>query len=251
VLAVVQRDHGPVSVRVHRWVDAAEVPGGVAGTPAQAGRIGRLMAWLHRIGAEMIESARPPVPWKPVPDEEWRERAAAAAVLGADWAHPLRDIIPGLSALAGDLERWLAEPTPAVVSHGDLNQTNWRRAPGGRLMLFDWDGAGIVSTDLEVGSAALEWAGVSRGAPAMDTLAALIAGYRANGGTLRLRGPALFAGWLRGTVWWLGHCVDRIIAGRETDDALLAGAHFHVRECLEKVPRVYRSLDAWTAQAGL
>ncbi len=174
VMAVPDR-YGGGWVRVFEWVSGTAVD---LTDPGLATEVGELLGRLHAgalpaVGAvdPWYETVPDPGSWsallKSAPDEAWPGRLADRLPL-----------IRRLSELVTP-----APPDQLLTCHRDLHPDNVLRDAGGDLIVLDWDDVGPAAPARELARALLNWQ-VDAGA--------LVAGYRAAGGTARLAEPGVF-----------------------------------------------------------
>jgi hypothetical protein len=103
--------------------------------------------------------------------------------------------IAGDAVLADALRQAKAAYRARCLIHGDLRPEHWLEMPDGTLRLIDWEMGGGGDPMLDLASALIEPAldAIRAGAPARDwlaradrTIAELVAGYRAHGGSVFL-----------------------------------------------------------------
>lgn len=149
---------------------------------------GTILGTLHSL-------ALPPRPGEVV--DEWYLQAPSADELThlvdrarraeRPWAAALQDHLPRLVELAELVAESSLAADDVIVCHCDLTPDNVFRAAGGdALLVVDWENAGPLSAEAELGMTISSWA-------APDRWRAFLDGYEAAGGPATLRGPASFA----------------------------------------------------------
>ncbi|WP_203940821.1 phosphotransferase enzyme family protein, partial [Spirilliplanes yamanashiensis] len=155
------------ALRLHDWVDVRPVDLAAAATP---GRLGELLARLHRCA--------PPAAGEPVDD--WYERPPPDAA----WATPPAGL-PALTALVTP-----ADPARLIVCHRDLHPGNVLEDARGELVVLDFDDLGPADPSRELAGALFDW--FCDPAPDLAAMRAAHAAYVAAGGPGRVAAPADF-----------------------------------------------------------
>jgi Ser/Thr protein kinase RdoA (MazF antagonist) len=169
---------GDRRVRVYEWADV-EDPGEPPVGAAAAAEAGRLLGLLHGLALPapgFIDAWYTQSP----PPRTWAALADRASAAGAAWGSPLA----GASVLLAELEALIGPPpgTPPIACHRDFSPDNVRaRRPGGQLVVLDWEDAGPLHAERELGYVLLGWAASG---PHFDAAAAeaLLGGYAAASG---------------------------------------------------------------------
>lgn len=189
---------------VHRWVEGTAVP--EEALPVDdAFSLGEVLARVHALDVRWPH----PADEEPVP-VDWPDAARRARRSGQRWAAELEAQVETFASIARFVET-CERPGPLVLTHRDVQPWNLLRHEG-RLVLLDWELAGLLDLAGELGSTAL---GVAKG-PGPDAVepavfSAVLAGYTAGGGTLPPPGPHWFVhlvgGWLSFTRWSIERCL--------------------------------------------
>lgn len=211
--------------RVHEWIEVGPAP--VTPTPAAAaGRVGAIFGRLHRLA---IPSQAPINPYLTAvrPAEEWEQLLSRAQSRGKPWAGQLGAAVPGLLELSATAAGGVGEGA-LILCNCNLIPENVRVGHGDELVVTEWDFAGSLTAEMEIGYALTHW--VLRPSLNHRALAAFREGYaRAAGSWPRLE-PASFAvavtGWLNWTYSTICEAIDpadadrAAFAERETRDLL-------------------------------
>jgi Phosphotransferase enzyme family len=200
VLADVSSGGGTVTVRVHEWATGRPVPDDVA-QPDLAAAIGGALARLHQLPVPCPHEQAVGL-WHTRTDGHIAELAARARRQGHAWASDLDRARAAYQVIRDLADRRHHHTWPLITTHRDLGPKNVLLSAAHTPVIVDWDVAGPWTAVEETASAALEWAGVLTGPPHRDAVDALVAGYRAAGGTLAVTGPEAFAGWLVKNANW-------------------------------------------------
>jgi aminoglycoside phosphotransferase (APT) family kinase protein len=161
-------------VRIYEWVDLA----GPAVPPvpaAMAAEAGRLLGLLHSLAIPASGYETTVDPWYTrVPDAAyWTALAERAIAAGTAWGSGLASA-RGLIADLGNLV--IPPSTPPVICHRDFNPDNVFPSADGDLVVLDWENAGPLSPERELGYAVFTWCADEHG---LDQVAAraLVAAY--------------------------------------------------------------------------
>jgi aminoglycoside phosphotransferase (APT) family kinase protein len=179
---------GAHHARVYEWVNLG-LPVKAPVRPKVAAPVGRLLSTLHGLA---LPADGPVDPWytRPPAPETWDRLAERARAAGAAWAGGLASARPRLAELAALI---VAAPgRPILVCHRDFTPDNVRpRRPDRRLIVLDWENAGPLHPEQELGSALMAWCG---GRGRFDAVAAqtLLDGYAAGAGSVPPLGAGLF-----------------------------------------------------------
>jgi len=180
---------GDRHARVYEWADLGPPPA-VPVDVATAAEAGRLLGILHGL---RLPPGGPQDPWYTAtgPASDWPALIARGEAAGAPWA-------AGLAAARGLIEELRAHVAPAAdgalqACHRDFYPDNVLPAgPKGRLMVLDWENAGPLDPERELGMAVFGWCtGGGRFDPAAAD--AMVAEYANAAGTAPELGPGLFA----------------------------------------------------------
>ncbi len=230
---------GDAPVRVHRWVDAAR-PGPGPVTLDVAAWAGRTLAAIHALAMEPRDPSLFPVPGTWTADT-WPDLVARTRAAGVSWW--------GLLSVAGSSVRRAADlvpapdGTPAVMSHGDLDQKNLLVTRAGPL-LCDWDVAVPLVPERDLADVAVSLASWRDRAVALEVLGA----YAEAGGSVRPPRPQDVGPSLMVRLDWIAFCVDRASGVRPADRDEAARAASLVPGLLGELERqveVAESLDTW------
>lgn len=184
---VLARLGGGLTVRVLEWVDLG--PPDILLDPVA---VGELLAGLHRVPTGPWARGMPAEvdPWfvAPVGPAAWDEQVSALRRASAPFAEGLAAHRDELVALEATIE----PPRTLRVCHRDLFADNLRARPTGGLCAFDFDNAGPLDPDHELGHVVAEFATDARGKVDPTRARTLVDAYAAAGGPGRLRGPGSF-----------------------------------------------------------
>ncbi|MDA8435905.1 MAG: phosphotransferase [Actinomycetales bacterium] len=195
-----------VPVRVHRWVESAQVPR----EPVDRGVarwVGRTLARVHGL------ALRPGVPGLYAgrlgltTAEVWPDLVGRSAAAGAPWTSALARAEPTARRATALLVPW--DGADELLCHGDVDQKNLLLAPDGPR-LCDWD---VVLPRLpahDLAEAALTMA--SWRVPAVA--ASVVDAYRAAGGARWPLTPTDLGPSLASRLGWIRFTVDRALEAR-------------------------------------
>ncbi|MGC4944573.1 hypothetical protein [Kribbella sp. DT2] len=193
------------SWRVHEWIEVGPSP--VVPTPASVARgIGTTYGILHSLA---IPSKTPVNPYLTArgDDVQWRDLLARARNAGKPWADQLAALLPAVSDLRGieaDVERGL------ILCNCALIPEHVRVGHQDKLVVTEWDFAGSLSPEQELGSALGHWA--LRPALNRTSIAAFREGYVQAAGRWPDLALASFAvavtGWLNWTYNTICEAID-------------------------------------------
>jgi len=177
---------GDLLVRVYGWVDVLPADSGL-----DPGRVGRLMAAIHRVP---FCGRRPQDPWytEPVRAAGWDGLLERLEAAGAPFAGDLAAMRDDLVALEG----LLVPARELGTCHRDLWSDNLRATPQGGLCVIDWDNCGLADPGQELAGVLFEF-----GYGDADRARALYGEYRRCGGPGRIERRGDFSM----TIAQLGH----------------------------------------------
>ncbi|MGH3758403.1 phosphotransferase enzyme family protein [Actinophytocola sp.] len=164
-------------LRLYDWVDLRPVD---LTSPATPGRLGRLLASLHRCA-----------PAATGPSEPWYDHVPATRewpAPDAPWATRLAECLATLPELCAGVTP--ADPAGMLVCHRDLHPENVLADPGRELVVVDWDDLGPVEPGRELARALFDW--FCDGPADLDAMREMYAEYVRAGGPGRITGPADF-----------------------------------------------------------
>lgn len=162
--------------RAYEWVDLAE-PVALPAPRRVANAVGRIAARLHLTAPTADGEVDG---WYTTAPGEERWRALLAAAHGCSWSAPMSALVPDLVLLADVVSGSL--PWQRLrICHRDLDPSNVLPSRHGRLVVLDWENAGPLDIDQELGALLLSWC-VAGGEVSARAVRALLAGYRAAGG---------------------------------------------------------------------
>jgi uncharacterized protein len=161
-----------------------------AASEQQAEKIGELLARIHTINLHLPPIKIAPAIWhQHLVGPDWHSYLAQAKQDTFFWTEILEQAVP-------DLKNWYAEYQLAekivtakkqtVISHGDLVQNNVIWMEGNNPYIIDWDAAGSLHPQVELLGVATNWSGINTGEIQPKAFAAVLQGYRANGGVITL-----------------------------------------------------------------
>lgn len=140
-------DIGHSQVRVYDWVDVMPVD-----RRLDVGEVGRLLAAIHAV---VVPTDEPVMGWyvDPIGAVTWRDLVERLRGAAAPFAERLAALLPDLV----ETETILVAPRRVQVCHRDLWADNLRGAPGGGLVVLDWENCGPGDVNGELGCALVEY----------------------------------------------------------------------------------------------
>ncbi len=197
--------HGS-SWRVHEWLDLGPVPFSPT-SAAVSRRVGTIYGVLHSLGMHSEAAINPYLSYQR-PAAEWEQLLDRARNAGKPWADRLAALLPALQELKA-----IEVNTPTdrlMLCNCNLIPEHTRLGKGDELVVTEWDFAGSLSPDLEIGSALTHWA--FRPSINQPGLEAFVAGYRERAGALPTLNLSSFgvavAGWLNWTYNTMCEAID-------------------------------------------
>jgi hypothetical protein len=194
------------SWRVHQWMEVGPTP--VTPTPAAvARRIGTTFGTLHSLA---IPSAAPISPYltSRKSNTEWEKLLDRARAAHKPWAEQLNDALPGLFDL-GTIEADV-DGNDVMLCNCNLIPEHVRTGHNDELVVTEWDFAGSLTPELELGYALTHW--TLRPSINRKTVAAFRDGYVDAAGhwpELELASFAVAAaGWLNWTYNTICEAID-------------------------------------------
>ncbi|MET9268488.1 hypothetical protein [Kribbella sp. NPDC003557] len=140
------------SWRVHQWLEVGPSPA-LPVSAAVARRVGVLIATLHTLAIPSEQPVHGYLTYRH-PDGEWQQLLGRARAAEKPWAERLDALLPTFRELqAVELEL----PDELMLCHRNLIPTHVREGHHGRLVVMEWDFAGSLTPDLELGSALTQW----------------------------------------------------------------------------------------------
>ncbi|GAA1607423.1 MULTISPECIES: aminoglycoside phosphotransferase [Kribbella] len=140
------------SWRVHEWLEVGPSPM-LAVSAELARRAGALFATLHGLAIPSEE----PIHWyltRRRSYDEWQELLGRARAADKPWAEKLDALLPTIWELQ---EIELEAPDQLVLCNRNLIPTHVRQGRDGELVAMEWDFAGSLTPELEIGSALTQW----------------------------------------------------------------------------------------------
>ena len=182
---------GPRLARCHEWVfgDPANPPLGVESMVAAGRYLGRLHAMKRPAG----DTSRLP----PLDLHRWDQDVHLARQAGLGWADQLADLTPLVHVLATDLDKLRGQRRPMQMSHGDYDPKNALINATGQLVITDWDYAGPVLPDVELG------VGIRSFANTDEQILIFVEAYREAGGDTTGSDPLAMAAEMADLDWLL------------------------------------------------
>ena len=164
-------DVGGDLVRVYEWVDV--LPADRRLDPRE---LGQVLAAIHAV---VVATDEPVDGWyvDPVGAETWQELLMRLRMADAPFVDRFEAVLPAVC----EAEGILVSPRRVQVCHRDLWADNVRRAPGGGLVVLDWENSGPGDVNGELGCALFEY-----GLRQPDRMRTLYAAYLDAGGPGRL-----------------------------------------------------------------
>ena len=238
-------DGRPITVRVHEWVEGLRLDNSTPYSGQVAERVGSILARIHALGMSSEQAASETLHVFGV--EHWRTLAERVDRARADWAEEFRGLLPVIGELEAYVVAAHSDLTGLLLSHRDSDPKNFMRAPGGELLLVDWDAAGPVNPRHDLANEALAWAGVHRGEPDPAVARAFVDAYRRDGGVSEAFRPTDLAELVVVRLFWFEFNVYRALGERVRDESDRALGAAVVRRNVTQLPRFARSLGAWLA----
>jgi hypothetical protein len=140
--------------RVHEWIEVGPSP--VSPTPAAvARRIGAIYGTLHKLA---IPSDLP-ISWYVTsrrPESEWAKLVDRARAARKPWAEQLVEGLPAQLDL-GTIESEI-DANEIILCNSNLIPEHVRIGHNDELVVTEWDFAGSLTPELELGSALTQWA---------------------------------------------------------------------------------------------
>ncbi|TCC35830.1 hypothetical protein [Kribbella speibonae] len=138
--------------RVHEWLEVGPEPVLPVST-AMARRAGALFGTLHALAIPSDEPIHGYLTYRRS-EAEWQHLLGRARAAGKPWAEQLEARLPVFRELqAIELEA----PDELMLCNRNLNPENVRQGRDGELTVMEWDFAGSLSPELELGSALTQW----------------------------------------------------------------------------------------------
>lgn len=228
-------------VRVTEWVDGAAFEWHTVDARVSK-RIGALVAAIHRVPPPKMVAETPA---KLLISDGWRELAARALQHKLVWAKAALMALPALTAHA-ELANEARADVQGVLSQRDFHPPNVIAQPNGRLVLVDWDAAGLADANADVAQYAFVWATSASGAADDAAAAAFVRGYIDGGGVLRQPSVSDFAPASANLLSWIEHNARRDLDSASDSDpdltlALLDGVRAPDRTELERRAALLRA----------
>ncbi len=238
-------DGSAITVRVHEWVEGVPLDNSAAYPNEVAAHVGSILARIHALGMSPGQTASEVL--YVFGDEHWRTLVDRADRADAGWAAEFRGLLPVIGELEAYVVAAHGDRTGLLLSHRDTDPKNFVRAPGGELLLVDWDAAGPVNPRHDLANEALVWAGVHRGEPDPAVARAFVDGYRRDGGVSEAFRLTDLAELVAVRLFWFEFNVHRALGARVRDESDRALGAAVVRRNVTQLPRFARSLGAWLA----
>jgi hypothetical protein len=200
--------------RVHEWLEVGPAPVLPVGK-ALARRAGALFGTLHALAIPSDEPVHGYLTYRRSEDE-WQDLLGRARAAGKPWAEQLEERLPTFVELQS-IE--LAVRGSLMLCNRNLIPGHVRQGPGGALVVTEWDFAGSLTPELELGSALTHW--VMRPEVNLKGIAAFREGY----GEVR-KWPELqldsFAVAISGWLNWAYNALCESIDPEDADHAVFA-----------------------------
>lgn len=214
-LTALQVDRSPICeidktfVLVFPWITGNTLAASAA-TSDQARQIGSWLAKIHALKITVPELRE--MEYNPLKNVDF-------APLLAKIDNACFTISFDKKTLLTELESWkqqyLAVETQientAIVSHGDLHQTNVIWQDHEHPVLLDWEYANYLNPEIEAIDVALNWSGITTGKIDKNTFNAVLSGYFSAGGSISLPASTLLDGFLKSPLNWLIFNMQRAI----------------------------------------
>ncbi len=229
--------------RVVEWVDGSAFEWHTVDASVSE-RVGALMAAVHRVAPPAIT----PEAVATLPTESnWHELSERAQQRALPWARAVRRALPALSAHT-IFAREARDDFQPMLSQRDYHPPNVIAQPDGRLMLIDWDAAGLADANADVAHYAFVWASSEQGDVDEAAARAFVVGYRDVGGRLREPSVSDFAPASVGLLNWIAYNARRDLNNATAGDsdltlALFEGVRAPDRAVLERRVALLRAAN--------
>ncbi|WP_129669454.1 hypothetical protein [Phytoactinopolyspora endophytica] len=202
--------------RVHEWIDVGPSP--VTPTlAAVARRIGTIYGTLHSLAIPSESPINPYMTSRP-PDSEWEGLLDRARAAGKPWAEQLGDALPAifdLCTVESDIDG-----SEVILCNCNLIPENVRTSHNDELVVTEWDFAGSLTSELELGSALTHW--TLRPSINGNAAAAFRDGYVHAAGQWPRLGLASFSVAITAYLNWTYNTICEAIDPTDSDHAIFA-----------------------------
>ncbi|WP_410790494.1 hypothetical protein [Kribbella sp. C-35] len=148
---LVERVHGE-NWRVHEWLEVGPSLA-LPVSAAVARRAGALAGTLHALATPSDAPVHGYLTYRR-PEADWQELLGRARAAGKPWAERLDAWLPAVRELRA-IEFEL--PDELVLCHQNLIPTHVRQGRDGQLIVMEWDFAGPLTAELELGYMLTHW----------------------------------------------------------------------------------------------
>ncbi|TCC01900.1 phosphotransferase [Kribbella soli] len=138
--------------RVHEWLEVGPAPVLPVST-AMARRAGALFGTLHALAIPSDEPIHGYLAYRRS-EADWQHLLGRARAAGKPWAEQLDARLPAFRELQA-IE--LDAPDELMLCNRNLNPENVRQGRDGELTVMEWDFAGSLTPELELGSVLTHW----------------------------------------------------------------------------------------------
>ena len=138
--------------RVHEWLEVGTAPVLPVST-AMARRAGALFGTLHALAIPSAEPIHGYLAFRRSEDD-WQHLLGRARAARKPWAEQLDTRLPAIREL---LAIELDAPDELMLCNRNLNPESVRQGRDGQLTVMEWDFAGSLSPELELGSVLTHW----------------------------------------------------------------------------------------------
>ncbi|MEU4195049.1 phosphotransferase [Kribbella sp. NPDC026611] len=201
--------------RVNEWLEVGPTPA-LPVSAALARRLGSIYGTLHSLELPSETPMNPYHVWRRE-ESGWYQLRDRARAAGKPWAGRLDEVLPlwfDLQTIETDVDA-----AALMLCNSNINPTHVRQGRDGELVLMEWDFAGSMTPELELGSALTQW--VMRPAVNPRAIVAFRDGYGAVREWPKLRlesfGVAI-TGWLN----WAHNSICEAISPEDADHAEFA-----------------------------
>ncbi len=236
------------AVRVHAWVEGAQLENSTRHPAETAARSGQILAQIHAL--RMKADVSPAVVLGVIGGEHWALLAERAERSGCWWTDELRNLLPVLADLEAYVVAARGDPTELLLSHRDSDPKNFLRTAEGDLLLVDWDTAGPVNPRHDLANQALVWAGLHLGDPDPLVARAVVEAYRRNDGLAETFRHTDLAETFRQRLAWVRFNVRRALGELRRDETDRRAGENVIRRNVSELPRFARSIDQWLDELG-
>jgi hypothetical protein len=202
--------------RVHEWIEVGPSP--VSPTTADvARRIGTTYGVLHSLAIPSVEPIHPYLLWRNS-EADWEKLLERARAAHKPWAEQLKETLPALldlQTIEADLDG-----QQYILCNRNLIPENVRTGHHDELVVTEWEFAGSLTPELELGSALGHW--TLRPQFNLKAITAFRDGYLEATGRWPRLAPTSFAGAVTAWLNWTYNTICEAIDPTDPDHAAFA-----------------------------